>query len=76
MLQVNIGMAADGGTLQRLPKIIRSDSLVRELCYTGRKMLSDEALLCGLVSKVFDDKNRCVHDKNIILIVAFFPLFN
>lgn len=56
--EVSIGMAADVGTLQRLPKVIGSDSLVRELCYTGRKLLADEALSCGLVSKVFDDKER------------------
>lgn len=56
--EVGIGMAADVGALQRLPKIIKSDSLVRELCYTARKMEADEALSCGLVSKVYDDKER------------------
>ncbi|XP_077283651.1 delta(3,5)-Delta(2,4)-dienoyl-CoA isomerase, mitochondrial-like isoform X2 [Arctopsyche grandis] len=55
--EVHIGMAADVGTLQRLPKIIGSMSLVRELCYSTRKFKSDEALSCGLVSKVFDDKD-------------------
>lgn len=53
-------MAADVGTLQRLPKIIGSDSLVRELCYTCRKLEAAEALSCGLVSKVFDNKERLV----------------
>lgn len=51
-------MAADVGTLQRLPKVVGSDSLVRELCYTGRKLLADEALSCGLVSRIFDNKER------------------
>ncbi|GJQ77790.1 hypothetical protein Trydic_g16051 [Trypoxylus dichotomus] len=55
-----IGMAADVGTLQRLPKIIGSQSLVRELCFTGRELPADEALNCGLVSKVFDDKESMI----------------
>ncbi|GLV45570.1 Enoyl-CoA hydratase 1 [Carabus blaptoides fortunei] len=59
--EVDIGMAADVGTLQRLPRIIGSDSLVRELCYTGRKMEAAEALSCGLVSKVFDNKESMVN---------------
>ena len=51
-------MAADVGTLQRLPKIIGSESLARELCFTARKLLAEEALKCGLVSKVCDNKER------------------
>uniref|UniRef100_UPI00398F1BD3 delta(3,5)-Delta(2,4)-dienoyl-CoA isomerase, mitochondrial isoform X2 n=1 Tax=Pristiophorus japonicus TaxID=55135 RepID=UPI00398F1BD3 len=54
--EVDIGMAADVGTLQRLPKVIGNASLVRELVYTARKMMADEALSCGLVSRVFQDK--------------------
>jgi len=47
--EVDIGMAADVGTLQRLPKIVGNDSLVRELAYLGRRMDSTEAARCGLV---------------------------
>ncbi|XP_028856444.1 delta(3,5)-Delta(2,4)-dienoyl-CoA isomerase, mitochondrial-like [Denticeps clupeoides] len=54
--EVDIGLAADVGTLQRLPKVIGSRSLVNELALTARKMYSDEAKSCGLVSKVFPDK--------------------
>ncbi|XP_011497597.1 PREDICTED: delta(3,5)-Delta(2,4)-dienoyl-CoA isomerase, mitochondrial isoform X2 [Ceratosolen solmsi marchali] len=54
--EVDLGMAADVGTLQRLPKIIGSQSLVNELAYTGRKMLSSEALQIGFVSQILDDK--------------------
>lgn len=50
--EVDIGMAADVGTLQRLPKVINSQSLARELCFTGRKFDSKEAFACGLVSRV------------------------
>ncbi|XP_072316117.1 delta(3,5)-Delta(2,4)-dienoyl-CoA isomerase, mitochondrial [Eucyclogobius newberryi] len=54
--EVDIGLAADVGTLQRLPKVIGSRSLVNELALTARKMYADEALGCGLVSRVFVDK--------------------
>ena len=47
--EINIGMAADVGTLQRLPKII-PDSKMREMAYTGRRMYADEAKETGLVS--------------------------
>ncbi|XP_034767191.1 delta(3,5)-Delta(2,4)-dienoyl-CoA isomerase, mitochondrial [Acipenser ruthenus] len=55
--EVDIGLAADVGTLQRLPKVIGSRSLVSELAYTARKLMSDEAKSCGLVSRVFPDKD-------------------
>lgn len=35
--EVDVGLAADVGTLQRLPKVIGNQSLVRELCLTARK---------------------------------------
>lgn len=57
---MDIGMAADVGTLQRLPKVIGSQSLVRELCFTARKFYSDEARESGLVSKVFDSREVMV----------------
>lgn len=56
--EVDLGLAADVGTLQRLPKVLGSQSLVRDLCFTARKMLSDEAERAGLVSRVFDDKEQ------------------
>uniref|UniRef100_A0A8C2REQ2 Delta(3,5)-Delta(2,4)-dienoyl-CoA isomerase, mitochondrial n=1 Tax=Capra hircus TaxID=9925 RepID=A0A8C2REQ2_CAPHI len=54
--EVDIGLAADVGTLQRLPKVIGNQSLVNELAYTARKMMADEALESGLVSRLFPDK--------------------
>ncbi|KAM8953674.1 delta(3,5)-Delta(2,4)-dienoyl-CoA isomerase, mitochondrial [Pelodytes ibericus] len=54
--EVDIGLAADVGTLQRLPKIIGSRSLVNELALTARKMMSDEAQSSGFVSRVLPDK--------------------
>ena len=53
--EVDIGLAADIGTLQRFPKIVGNDSLVRELVYTARKFTSEEANRLGLVSKIVPD---------------------
>jgi enoyl-CoA hydratase len=51
--EINIGMVADVGTLQRLPKLMPL-ALVKELAYTGRKLGAARALACGLVNEVFD----------------------
>lgn len=51
--EINIGMVADVGTLQRLPKLIPL-GIVKELAYTGRRMTAQRALACGLVNEVFD----------------------
>jgi enoyl-CoA hydratase len=53
--EIDIGMTADVGTLQRLPKII-PDGVVRELAYTGRDMGAQEARDVGFVNQVFEDK--------------------
>ena len=56
--EVDMGLAADVGTLQRLPKVIGSQSLVNELCLTARKMKSEEAEKCGLVSRLYENKEE------------------
>ena len=58
--EINIGMAADVGTLQRLPRII-PDSKMRELAYTGRRMLADEAKESGLVSDIYSSQEEMVN---------------
>ena len=50
-------MAADVGTLQRIPRLI-PEGVVRELAYTGRRFLPEEALKHGLVNEVFDTKKE------------------
>lgn len=50
--EIDLGLAADVGALQRLPKVIGNQSIVRELCFTGRKVDSKEAEKIGLVSRV------------------------
>ena len=51
--EINIGMVADVGTLQRLPKLIPL-AVVKELAYTGRRLPAAKALAYGLVNDVFD----------------------
>ncbi len=50
--EINIGMTADVGTLQRLPKII-PEGIARELAYTGRRLPAARAREIGLVNEVF-----------------------
>lgn len=54
--EAEIGLAADVGTLQRLPKIIGNDSIVRELVYTARRFSAEEAKSFGMLSNVFADR--------------------
>ncbi len=50
--EINIGMVADVGTLQRLPKLI-PEGIVHELAYTGRRLSAQRAQAVGLVNDVF-----------------------
>ncbi len=52
--ELNIGMVADVGTLQRLPKLMPM-AVVKELAYTGRRLSADKALQYGLVNEVLPD---------------------
>ncbi len=61
--EINIGMAADVGTLQRLPKII-PDSKMREMAYSGRRMLADEAKDSGLVGEVYETHDEMMKAVN------------
>ena len=53
--EARLGLAADVGTLQRLPKVVGYGSLVRELCLTGRDFGPVEAAGMGLVSAAGSD---------------------
>ncbi len=57
--EINIGMVADVGTLQRLPKLIPF-GVVKELAYTGRRLPAGKALGHGLVNEVFDTAEATV----------------
>ena len=53
--EIDMGMAADVGTLQRLPRII-GDGMMRELAYTGRTVDGQEAESIGLVNRTYPDQ--------------------
>ena len=57
--EINIGMVADVGTLQRLPKLLPM-ALVKELAYTGRRLDAERALAHGLVNAVLPTHEACV----------------
>ena len=63
--EIDIGMTADVGTLQRLPRII-PDGVVRELAYTGRTMNATEALQVGFINKVFADRETLLREVTAI----------
>lgn len=57
--EIDIGMVADVGTLQRLPRLI-GDGLMRELAYTGRDVRGKEAASIGLSNHCFTDKDTMI----------------
>ena len=50
--EVDMGLAADVGTLQRLPKIV-GEGIARELAYTARKVTAAEAEAMQLINRRF-----------------------
>ncbi|CAB3405409.1 unnamed protein product [Caenorhabditis bovis] len=56
--EVDIGMAADIGSLNRLPKIVGNMSWIKEISMTARHFSADEAKEYGLVSKVFETRDE------------------
>ena len=52
--EINVGMAADLGSLQRLPKIV-PQGIAREMAYTGERLGAERALAVGLVNEVLPD---------------------
>ena len=59
--EVDMGLVADIGTLQRLPKII-SPGIVAELAYTGRNVSGPEAAQIGLVNKSYTDRETLIEN--------------
>jgi enoyl-CoA hydratase len=58
--EIDMGMVADLGTLQRLPKII-GEGKVREMAYTGRKVYGMESEKIGLVNDSLPTKEELMH---------------
>jgi enoyl-CoA hydratase len=59
--EIDIGMTADVGTLQRMPKIV-PDGVVRELAYTGRNMDAEEARDVGFVNRVYENRETMMRE--------------
>lgn len=57
--EINIGMTADVGTLQRLPKVI-PEGVAREMAYRGQRLTAERAYQVGLVQELFDDHDALV----------------
>jgi len=57
--EINIGLVADVGTLQRLPNLIPV-ALAREYAYSGRRLPAARARELGLVNEVFADHAAAV----------------
>ncbi|KAI0134691.1 delta-delta-dienoyl-CoA isomerase [Xylariales sp. AK1849] len=58
--EVDVGMAADIGTLSRLPKLVGSLSWVKDVSLSARIFGADEALAAGFVSRVCESKAKSV----------------
>lgn len=54
--EVNIGLAADVGTLSRLPQTGISMSFIKDVALSARDFSAQEALQVGFVSGVHEDK--------------------
>ena len=68
--EIDIGIVADLGTLQRLPRILPK-GIVRELTYTGRRMGAAEGKERGLFNEVFPNKEAMLtHVMNIATLIA------
>ena len=54
--EIDLGMVADVGTLQRLPHLI-GQGMTRELAFTGRNVSASEAEKIGLVNQIFSSNS-------------------
>lgn len=61
--EIHIGMVADLGSLQRLPKIV-PQGVARQMAYTGERVGAERALAIGLVNAVLPDANAMLLHAN------------
>ena len=68
--EIHIGMAADLGVLQRLPKII-APGIAKEMAFTGDRVGAERALAVGLVNAVLPDAPATLgHAMNVAAAIA------
>ena len=60
--EVDIGLAADIGTLTRLPKVVGNYGWVKDVSLTARPFSAEEALRVGFVSAVYAGKEEAVNE--------------
>lgn len=53
--EIKIGIAADMGSLQRLPRVVNNISLLNQYALTGEDWFAEDALKLGFVSKILPD---------------------
>jgi Delta3,5-Delta2,4-dienoyl-CoA isomerase len=63
--EVDIGLAADIGTLSRLPRAVGSFSWVKEVALTAREWNAKEAVSVGYISQIVDGGRKEVVDKGL-----------
>ncbi|KAK5982096.1 Enoyl-CoA hydratase/isomerase family protein [Trichostrongylus colubriformis] len=65
--EVDVGLAADVGSLNRLPKICGNESWLREVALTARHFTADEALKFDLISCAYNGYDEMMRE---ILVLA------
>ena len=60
--EVDIGIAADVGTLSRLPKVVGRFGWVKEVCLSARMFGAAEALRVGFVNSVWGSKQDAIKE--------------
>lgn len=65
-----MGLAADLGTLQRLPRVVNNDSWTREVCFTGRTFTAMEAKQVGLLGGVFENQDEMMSKQCYFFVVV------
>jgi len=58
--EVDIGLAADIGTLSRLPKIVGNFSWIKDVAMSARIFGAEEAYRVGFVSQVLENKEKAI----------------
>jgi len=57
--EARIGMVADLGSLNRLPRII-GEGHTRELAFTGKDIDAERAFKIGLINEIYPDREACL----------------